>query len=145
MPAWYDIKEMDIDRHVDEEQLQQSAAAVHALIDREIERGIDSSRIIVAGFSQGGAVSFEAGLTYAKPLAGIMALSTYFATADSIKVNPYPKRHADIGLPRQHGSSSCRGARKEEPSYTEKLRIRARIQQLSDGAFAVPAADRGYR
>jgi phospholipase/carboxylesterase len=94
MPAWYDIKEMDIDRHVDEEQLQQSAAALHALITREIERGIDSSRIIVAGFSQGGAVSFEAGLTYAKPLAGIMALSTYFATADSIKVNPI-----QIGMP----------------------------------------------
>ena len=88
MPAWYDIKEMDIDRHVDEEQLRQSAAGVHALIDREIERGVDSSRIIVAGFSQGGAVSFEAGLSYAKPLAGIMALSTYFATAASIKVNP---------------------------------------------------------
>lgn len=88
MPAWYDIKEMDIDRHVDEEQLRQSAAGVHALIDREIERGVDSRRIIVAGFSQGGAVSFEAGLTYPKPLAGIMALSTYFATAASIKVNP---------------------------------------------------------
>jgi phospholipase/carboxylesterase len=88
MPAWYDIKEMNIDRHVDEEQLQQSAARVHALIDREIERGVDSRRIIVAGFSQGGAVSFEAGLTYPKPLAGIMALSTYFATAASIKVNP---------------------------------------------------------
>lgn len=88
MPAWYDIKEMDIDRHVDEEQLRQSAAGVHALITREIERGVDSRRIVVAGFSQGGAVSFEAGLTYPKPLAGIMALSTYFATADSIKVNP---------------------------------------------------------
>lgn len=88
MPAWYDIKEMDIDRHVDEEQLLQSAAWVHALIDREIERGVDSSRIIVAGFSQGGAVSFEAALTYPKPLAGIMALSTYFATAASIEVNP---------------------------------------------------------
>ena len=88
MPAWYDIKEMNIDRHVDEDQLQQSAARVHALIDREIERGVDSRRIIVAGFSQGGAVSFEAGLTYPKPLAGIMALSTYFATAASIKVNP---------------------------------------------------------
>ena len=92
MPAWYDIKEMDIDRHVDEEQLKQSAAGVHALIDREIERGVDSSRIIVAGFSQGGAVSYEAGLTYSKPLAGIMALSTYFATATSIKVNPVQNR-----------------------------------------------------
>ena len=88
MPAWYDIQEVDIDRHVDEEQLKQSAAGVHALINREIERGVDSSRIIVAGFSQGGAVSYEAGLTYPKPLAGIMALSTYFATATSIKVNP---------------------------------------------------------
>lgn len=88
MPAWYDIKEVDIDRHVDEEQLKQSAAGVHALINREIERGVDSRRIIVAGFSQGGAVSYEAGLTYPKPLAGIMALSTYFATATSIKVNP---------------------------------------------------------
>ena len=88
MPAWYDIKEVDIDRHVDEEQLKQSSAGVHALINREIDRGVDSSRIIVAGFSQGGAVSYEAGLTYPKPLAGIMALSTYFATATSIKVNP---------------------------------------------------------
>lgn len=92
MPAWYDIKEVDIDRHVDEEQLKQSAAGVHALINREIERGVDSSRIIVAGFSQGGAVSYEAGLTYPKPLAGIMALSTYFATATSIKVNPIQNR-----------------------------------------------------
>ncbi len=88
MPAWYDIKQMDVDRHVDEEQLMQSAAAVHDLIDREIERGVDSSRIIVAGFSQGGAVAFEAALTYPKPLAGIMALSTYFATATSISINP---------------------------------------------------------
>ena len=88
MPAWYDIKELDIDRHVDEEQLKQSAAWVHDLIDREIERGIPASRIIIAGFSQGGVVSFEAGLSYGSPLAGIMALSTYFATADSIEINP---------------------------------------------------------
>lgn len=88
MPAWYDIKELDIDRHVDEEQLKQSAAWVHDLIDREIERGIPASRIIIAGFSQGGAVSFEAGLSYGSTLAGIMALSTYFATADIIEINP---------------------------------------------------------
>lgn len=101
MPAWYDIKEMDIDRHVDEEQLRQSAAGVHALIDREIERGVDSSRIIVAGFSQGGAVSFEAGLTYPKPLAGIMALSTYFATAASIAVDPI---HSGMSIMICHGT-----------------------------------------
>lgn len=88
MPAWYDIKQAEVDRHVDVEQLMQSAAWVHALIDREIERGVDSSRIIIAGFSQGGAVSYEAALTYPKPLAGIMALSTYFATAGSVNINP---------------------------------------------------------
>ena len=87
MPAWYDIKQVDVDRHVDNEQLQESASRIHDLIDREIERGIQSTKIIVAGFSQGGAVSFEAALSYAQPLAGIMALSTYFATVDTIKIN----------------------------------------------------------
>ena len=61
MPAWYDILEMNIERSVDEKQLLQSADAVRALIDREIERGIDNSRIIIAGFSQGGAVGYQVG------------------------------------------------------------------------------------
>ena len=87
MPAWYDIKQVDVDRHVDNEQLEESASRIHDLIDREIERGIQSTRIIVAGFSQGGAVSFEAALSYEQPLAGIMALSTYFATVGTIKIN----------------------------------------------------------
>ena len=88
MPAWYDIKELDIDRHVDESQLRQSAQWGHDLIDREIDRGVAPERIIVAGFSQGGAVAFEAALTYPKTLAGIIALSTYFATAASVEINP---------------------------------------------------------
>lgn len=88
MPAWYDIRQMDIDRHVDQEQLLQSAAWVHALIDRERERGVASERILVAGFSQGGAVAFEAGLTYPERLGGILALSTYFATAATVRINP---------------------------------------------------------
>ena len=88
MPAWYDIKQLDIDRHVDAEQLKGSASRIHDLIDREIAQGVDSSKIVVAGFSQGGAVSLEAALSYNKPLAGIMALSTYFATANTIKINP---------------------------------------------------------
>ncbi len=101
MPAWYDIKQMDVDRQVDEEQLSQSASWVHALIDREIERGVASERIIIAGFSQGGAVSYEAALTYSKPLAGIMALSSYFATAHSIQINPI---HNTIAIMICHGS-----------------------------------------
>jgi|TARA_R110000822_G_scaffold226254_10_gene358947 phospholipase/carboxylesterase len=88
MPAWYDILEMDIDRKVDEAQLLQSAAAVQALIDRELERGIESRHVVIAGFSQGGAVGYHAALTYPKPLAGLLALSTYFATVNSIEVHP---------------------------------------------------------
>ena len=101
MPAWYDILAMDIDRKVDEVQLRASAAAITQLIEREIERGIDSRRIILAGFSQGGAVNYEAALSYSKPLGGLLALSTYFATADSIKPHP-----ANQQLPIQvyHGS-----------------------------------------
>jgi phospholipase/carboxylesterase len=85
MPAWYDIKALDIDRSVDEKQLMASADAIEALIERERERGVDSRRIIVAGFSQGGAVAYQVGLAYNKPLAGILGMSTYFATAKTIQ------------------------------------------------------------
>ena len=88
MPAWYDIMEFGTERKFNAAQLLVSAAAVHALIDREIERGIASDRIILAGFSQGGAVNFQAGLTYDKPLAAMIALSTYFPTAEAIEVHP---------------------------------------------------------
>jgi len=84
MPAWYDILEMEIDRRVDVEQLMISAQAISALIERELERGISSQRILLAGFSQGGAVAYQVSLSYPKPLGGLLAMSTYFATGDSI-------------------------------------------------------------
>ncbi len=87
MPAWYDILEMSIDRRVDVAQLTRSAEAVHALIEREVARGIDSRRIVLAGFSQGGAVILHAALTCARPLAGAMSLSSYFPTADLLSQN----------------------------------------------------------
>ncbi len=79
MPAWYDILAMDIDRKVDENGVQVSADAVDALIAREMDRGIPSERIIVAGFSQGGAVAYQCALRHPKPLAGLLTLSTYMA------------------------------------------------------------------
>jgi phospholipase/carboxylesterase len=94
MPAWYDIKAMDIDRVVDTEQLMASSDAVAKLVDQEIERGVKSEHIVIAGFSRGGAVAFELGMSYPKRLAGILALSTYFATADSLAVSD-----ANRGLP----------------------------------------------
>lgn len=88
MPAWYDILEMSIDRKVDTPQLEASAVKTQDLIDREIERGVAAENIVVAGFSQGGAVAYQAALTYPKTLAGVMVLSSYFATQSTIKAHP---------------------------------------------------------
>jgi len=88
MPAWYDILEMDLERRVDEIQLRESAARVAALIARERAAGIPSTRIVVAGFSQGGAVGLELALSHPEPLAGLLALSTYFATHRSVSRHP---------------------------------------------------------
>lgn len=86
MPAWYDILSLGSERSLNLEQLLASAQAVQDLIDREVARGIDTHRIVLAGFSQGGAVNYQAGLTYPKPLAGMLALSTYFPTADDVEL-----------------------------------------------------------
>ncbi|WP_111641290.1 alpha/beta hydrolase [Marinimicrobium alkaliphilum] len=87
MPAWYDILEMSIDRRVDVAQLSASSEAVQGLIQRELDAGVRSERIVLAGFSQGGAVAYEAGLSFDKPLAGLLILSSYLATRDSIALH----------------------------------------------------------
>lgn len=84
MPAWYDILAMDLGRRVDEVQLNKSAERIQALIQEQLDQGIDSQRIIVAGFSQGGAVAYQAALSFPQPLGGLLAMSSYFATADNI-------------------------------------------------------------
>lgn len=80
MPAWYDIYEIQIERRVDEQQLAESAERVAALVEREIHRGVPENRIILAGFSQGGAVAYHLGLSGRFDLAGLLCLSTYLAT-----------------------------------------------------------------
>ncbi|NLW06089.1 MAG: carboxylesterase [Pseudomonadaceae bacterium] len=87
MPAWYDILAMDIDRKVDTNQLKKSAEQVAQFIEAEIARGIPSENIVVGGFSQGGAVAYELALSYPQSLGGLFALSTYFATADTINLS----------------------------------------------------------
>ena len=83
MRAWYDIKGFDLSQRVDMEGIRQSANLVEALIAQEINRGVPSDKIILAGFSQGGAVALYTGLRYTKPLAGIIALSTYMPLTGS--------------------------------------------------------------
>ena len=77
MRAWYDIVSMEIDKRADEVGLRESMADLDALINRERDRGIPLSRIILAGFSQGGAVVLAHMLRQQVPVAGVMALSTY--------------------------------------------------------------------
>ena len=79
MPAWYDILGMDFDRRVDEDGVRRSHEHLTTLIEREKERGLTSEQIVVAGFSQGGAIALHTGVRYPESLAGIVALSTYIA------------------------------------------------------------------
>ncbi len=86
MPAWYDILQMGEGRKINKAQLIDSADAVTDLINQQVENGIHSERIVIAGFSQGGAVAYHTALSYPKKLAGLLALSTYFATAQDVKL-----------------------------------------------------------
>ena len=81
MRAWYDIVDIDLANRADEAGVDQSVEQVEALVAREVERGVPRSRIILAGFSQGGAVTLAAGLRSADPLGGLVALSTYVPSA----------------------------------------------------------------
>ena len=81
MRAWYDIREMDLANRADEQGVAESVAQVEALIAREGERGIPPSRIFLAGFSQGGAVTLAAGLRRRELRAGRVALATYVPAA----------------------------------------------------------------
>lgn len=86
MPAWYDIISLSPDsREIDEAGLLASRESLRQLIARENARGIPSSRIVLAGFSQGGAVAYLTGLTHAEPLAGIVALSTYMPSPQQVQ------------------------------------------------------------
>jgi len=84
MRAWYDIAMNDIARLPDERGIRESQAAIERLIARERGRGVESARIVLAGFSQGGAIALQAGLRHADRLGGIVALSTYLALEESL-------------------------------------------------------------
>ncbi|MFN0162330.1 MAG: alpha/beta hydrolase [Burkholderiales bacterium] len=81
MRAWYDIRQTDLGRQEDEAGLRESQAVAQDLIEREVGRGIARKRIVLAGFSQGGAITLQAGLRQAEPLAGLMVLSSYLPLA----------------------------------------------------------------
>lgn len=84
MRAWYDISQNDISRVPDEGGIRESQGAIEGLIAREASRGIAPERIVLAGFSQGGAIALQAGLRHARKLGAIVALSTYLPLEDSL-------------------------------------------------------------
>ncbi|WP_080174008.1 alpha/beta hydrolase [Photobacterium toruni] len=122
MPAWYDIISLDVARKLNVDQLIDSAQSVTDLIEREISRGIASERIILAGFSQGGAVVYHAALCYAKPLAGLLTLSTYFPTSNIIQ---YSEANREIAIEIMHG--------RYDPVVVPKLGEMARDDLIAAG------------
>ena len=90
MPAWYDINGLTSAAREDEQGIREMVPTIEALIRRERERGIAASRVVLAGFSQGGALALHVGLRYAETLAGIMGLSTYLPLRAQLK----RERHA---------------------------------------------------
>lgn len=96
MRAWYDILSADLVRREDEAGLRASQAKIEALIARENSRGIAASKLVLAGFSQGGAIALQTGLRHAERIAGIMALSTYLPIADTVTAE---RSAANIDVP----------------------------------------------
>lgn len=103
MRSWYDILEMSFVRQVDQQGISQSSAAIEQLILKELDKGIASENILLAGFSQGGVIALHTGLRYTKKLAGILALSTYLPTLDLIKMEASKENRA-IPIFMAHGT-----------------------------------------
>lgn len=86
MRAWYDLYGLTADHQEDEAGIRETQTTIENMIEAEISRGIPSHKIVLAGFSQGGAIVLHTGLRYHKRLAGIIALSTYLPLQSTLKL-----------------------------------------------------------
>ena len=103
MRAWYDIAAADLNNRADITGVRQSQGEIEALIAREKARGVPAARIVLAGFSQGGAIALYAGLRHAERLAGILALSTYLVQADKLPAEA-AAANRDVPIFMAHGT-----------------------------------------
>ena len=118
MPAWYDIFGSDIAARQDRPGIEQSATGINQLIAAERARGIAAHRILLAGFSQGGAIALHCGLRQPEALGGIIALSTYLPLHEALAQEKSPASQAtpifmahgiyDAVIPAQVGQDSAR-------------------------------------
>jgi phospholipase/carboxylesterase len=102
MRAWYDVRALAGVRREDEAGVRQSARQIEALLAREQQRGIAPGRLVVAGFSQGGAMALHVGLRYPDRLAGILALSCYLPLANTLDTELAPANR-DVPIFWAHG------------------------------------------
>ncbi len=102
MRAWYDIKDGAI-RREDESGVRASQGLVEKLIAREKQRGTSAARLVLAGFSQGGAIALQTGLRHPERIAGIMALSTYLPIADKLPAET-SAMNRDVPIFMAHGT-----------------------------------------
>ena len=115
MRAWYDIVSLDAEGRADAEGVRESTALLEGLIRREISRGIDADKIVIAGFSMGGAIAINTALHTREQLAGLMALSTYLPLPSEVAAStgernlPVFMAHGsfDPMLPMQWGQASA--------------------------------------
>ena len=103
MRAWYDITGFGPDRAEDDAGIRESDGVVRKYIEQQIAQGIPASKVVLAGFSQGGAIAFQTGLRYPQRLAGIMALSTYLPLRASLP-NEASAANRDVPILMCHGS-----------------------------------------
>jgi len=123
MRAWFDIIALDRETQRDLHGTEESRRAIEALIQRENARGIPTERIVLAGFSQGGALALHTGLRYPEKLAGIIGLSTFLHTFDTLATEAAPANR-DTPIFMAHGS--------EDPVVipTRGMETRDRLQDL---------------
>ncbi|MDQ6917439.1 MAG: alpha/beta hydrolase [Pseudomonadota bacterium] len=104
MRAWYDIAAADLSSRADIAGVTQSQAQVGTLIGREESRGIAASRIVLAGFSQGGVIALHTALRHPERLAGVIALSTYLVQADKL-ADEAAAANRDLPIFMAHGTA----------------------------------------
>ena len=104
MRAWYDIRDSDLRQQEDEQGIRESTAIVGRYIEQEIRSGLVSTRALLAGFSQGGAIALYCGLRYPEPLAGILALSAYLPLPECLAREAHSANQA-IPLFMAHGTA----------------------------------------
>lgn len=124
MRAWYDIVSPDLRQAEDEQGIRHSAQQLEALIKYEMDRGVKSNNIVLAGFSQGGVIALHTGLRYSRKLAGIMALSTYIALPDTL-ANERHDANTNIPVFMAHG--------REDPVIPAQQGIDSRDVLLAEG------------